>query len=129
MSRDPHLLEALRSTVGTFVDADRAHDTVRHRLGDSTLILRRDCHGALRRMEIRIPPQRRSQLKDVLRGTQRWMEVTPLLAWQDRKGLGRLHLGPDSLEIAFRLEPDQTQLHELLSTITQDLLERTESDP
>lgn len=93
----------LLDEVGRPVDPDNPHDVHRVSVGPFDLVLRRDCHGVLRKMEVSFPNEMREVVRERVcaRG---WQVVAPGdLDLLDIAGLGKLYLLSERLDIVFRM--------------------------
>lgn len=102
--------------IGRPVDAGAAHDDHVATVGDTRLRLRRDCHGVLRRLEVRFEEDVGRRIAAAIS----WVDIVPgRLAVADVAGLGRLNRQPRRLDVTFRLHPDRQRLVWLLDLCTQ----------
>lgn len=94
----------LLDEVGRPVDPNNPHDVHRVSVGPFNLVLRRDCQGVLRKMEISFSDEMREGVREriSLRG---WQVVAPGdLELLDIVGVGKLYLLCNRLDIVFRLK-------------------------
>lgn len=116
-------IDALLDEVGQLEDPELEHEAYRRELGAVSLVLRRDCHGALRRLEAEFSPARRDALVAHLAPlVGRWLTIVPrTFDLADVPALGRLSLLAGRLDVAVRLEPRRELLRELLERVTAPL--------
>ncbi len=114
-------LDNFLDEVGQLEDPDLEHEAHRCDLGGGvSLVLRRDCHGALRRLEADFAPERRDLVRRGLAPlVGEWLTVLPgRFDLADVSALGRLSLLAARLDVAVRLSPRRELLRELLERIT-----------
>lgn len=111
-------LATFLEAVGTFEDPDLEHEQHRFVQGSVSLVLRRDCHGALRRIEAEFPGEARVHLRERLSALGAWLAVVPgRFDLLDVPSLGRLSLLQERLDVAVRLAPRRERLEELLERV------------
>lgn len=113
-------LDAFLDEVGVLEDPDLEHEDHRCVLGAVSLVLRRDCHGALRRLEAEFPPEQREPLRARLAPlVGPWLTIVPArFDLADVPALGRLSLLAARLDVAVRLAPERERLRRLLELVT-----------
>lgn len=110
-------IDGFLAAVGALADPEREGEQHRLALEGVELVLRRDCHGALRRLHASFAPDRRAGLRAALPAPGGWTTVAAdALELADAPGLGRLYLLADRLELHARLAPRPELLRTLLRT-------------
>lgn len=110
-------LETFVSEIGQLDDPARRHEEHRTELGQVSLVLRRDCHGVLRKLEARFPAVLGPRVREHLAPRVSWKSVAGCFDLADAPRLGNLYLLPDQLNVALRLEPERERVIQLLETL------------
>ena len=85
-------------------------------VGVVALALRRDCHGVLRKLEVRVPEDRGDALRGALATLGTWQRVVPgQLEILDVPGLGKLYALAAALNVTVRMDPDRARLVDLVA--------------
>ncbi len=113
-------LDIFLDEIGTLEDPDLENEAYRREFGGVSLVLRRDCHGALRRLEADFPAGDRDRLRERLTPlVGAWLTVLPgRFDLADVPALGRISLLATRLDVAVRLSPRRELLRELLDLVT-----------
>lgn len=110
-------LDRFLAEVGAVADGDRKHETHGLELGGVSLVLRRDCHGVLRKIEARFPGDAGPRVRAAVRELAPWRSVGGAFEIADVPGLGSFFLLPDQLNVALRLEPERERVVRLVETL------------
>ncbi len=111
------LLSELLDEIGKLEDAERKHEAHAAEVGRVSLVLRRDCHGALRKLEARFPRELAPRVRERLATAAAWQSVAGCFDLADVPGLGNLYLVGDQLNVALRLEPERARVVSLLEAL------------
>ncbi len=104
--------------IGRMKDPALEDEVHRAEVGRSEFVLRRDCHGALRKVEVRFPAEAREAVRaNVARIAALQVVVPGTLEIADVSALGKLYLLADQLNATLRLEPERGRVVELLDAV------------
>ena len=102
--------------VGEPADEDLCDEMHRFSLNECALVLRRDCHGRLRRLEINFDEQRLPRVRARLGALGAVRDLVPgQLMLLDLPGVAQVHLAPTRMSAVLRLNVQRAGVQELLA--------------